>query len=108
MAAETRARIICIFRSFPSPPRSRHARSAETFEFLSNPRALTCRCGKSPGRCPNGEAQAGLLGKYWSRRGVVFGGAYSGPRVRQLETARIVAEAYRSASLRFPDTASGS
>jgi len=28
----------------------------------------------------------------WSRRSVVFGGAYSGPRVRQLETARIVAE----------------
>jgi broad specificity phosphatase PhoE len=54
--------------------------------------------------CANGEAQAGLLGKYWSRRGVVFGGAYSGPRVRQLETARIVAEAYRSASLGFPET----
>jgi broad specificity phosphatase PhoE len=54
--------------------------------------------------CANGEAQAGLLGKYWSRRGVVFGGVYSGPRVRQLETARIVAEAYRSAGLGFPET----
>jgi broad specificity phosphatase PhoE len=53
--------------------------------------------------CANGEAQAGLLGEYWSRRGVVFAGAYSGPRVRQMETARIVAEAYRSAGLDFPD-----
>jgi len=54
--------------------------------------------------CANGEAQAGLLGKYWSRRGVVFGGVYSGPRVRQLETGRIVAEAYRGAGLDFPET----
>src|ERR1039457_3082384 len=55
--------------------------------------------------CANGEAQAGLLGEYWSRRGVVFGSVYSGPRVRQLETARIVAEAYRSAGHGFPETA---
>jgi len=54
--------------------------------------------------CANGEAQAGLLGEYWSRRGVVFGSVYSGPRVRQRETTRIVAEAYRSAGLAFPDT----
>jgi len=53
--------------------------------------------------CANGEAQAGLLGEYWSRRGVVFGGVYSGPCVRQRETARIVAEAYRSSGLAFPD-----
>src|ERR1039458_7941295 len=54
--------------------------------------------------CANGEAQAGLLGEYWSRRGVVFGSVYSGPRVRQLETARMVAGAYRSAGLSFPET----
>lgn len=54
--------------------------------------------------CANGEAQARLLGEYWSRRGVVFGRSYSGPRVRQLQTARIVAEAYRSAGLGFPET----
>jgi broad specificity phosphatase PhoE len=54
--------------------------------------------------CANGEMQARLLGEYWSRRGVVFGSVYSGPRVRQLETARIVAEAYRSAGLNFPET----
>jgi broad specificity phosphatase PhoE len=54
--------------------------------------------------CANGEAQARLLGEYWSRRGVVFAGAYSGPRVRQLETARIVADAYRSAGLLFRET----
>jgi broad specificity phosphatase PhoE len=45
-----------------------------------------------------------LLGEYWSRRGVVFSGVYSGPRVRQRETAGIVAEAYRSVGLAFPDT----
>src|SRR5260370_27112785 len=54
--------------------------------------------------CANGEAQARLLGEYWSRRGVFFGGVYSGPRVRQLETARFVANAYRSAGLFFPET----
>jgi len=54
--------------------------------------------------CANGEAQAGLLGEYWSRRGVVFGRSYSGPRIRQRETARIVAEKYRSAGLGFPET----
>ncbi|MGC2357051.1 MAG: histidine phosphatase family protein [Candidatus Acidiferrum sp.] len=54
--------------------------------------------------CANGETQAKLLGEYWSRRGVVIDGVYSGPRVRQLETARIVKEAYRSAALFFPET----
>ena len=54
--------------------------------------------------CANGEAQARLLGEYWSRRGVVFSGVYSGPRVRQRETARIVAEAYRRAGVGFPET----
>jgi broad specificity phosphatase PhoE len=54
--------------------------------------------------CANGETQAKLLGEYWSRRGVVFDGVYSGPRVRQLETARIVKEAYCSAGLAFPET----
>ena len=53
--------------------------------------------------CANGEAQSGLLGKYWSRRGVVFDRAYSGPRVRQMETARIVAESYRSTGRGFPE-----
>ncbi len=54
--------------------------------------------------CANGETQARLLGEYWSQRGVVIDCVYSGPRVRQLETARIVAEAYRSAGLPFPET----
>jgi broad specificity phosphatase PhoE len=54
--------------------------------------------------CRNGETQAGLLGQYWSRRGVVFDGIYSGPRIRQRETARIVAEAYREAGVDFPET----
>jgi len=48
--------------------------------------------------------QARLLGEYWSRRSVVFDSAYSGPRVRQRETARIVAEAYRSTGVDFPET----
>jgi broad specificity phosphatase PhoE len=54
--------------------------------------------------CANGEAQSALLGKYWSRRGVVFDRAYSGPRIRQMETARIVAESYRSTGRGFPET----
>jgi broad specificity phosphatase PhoE len=54
--------------------------------------------------CANGETQAKLLGEYWARRGLAFGGVYSGPRVRQRETARIVSEAYRSAGVDFPET----
>jgi len=54
--------------------------------------------------CANGETQAQLLGEYWSSRGVVFGGVYSGPRVRQRETARTVSEAYRTAGVDFPET----
>jgi broad specificity phosphatase PhoE len=54
--------------------------------------------------CANGQTQANLLGEYWARRGLAFGSVYSGPRVRQLETARIVSEAYRSAGVDFPET----
>ena len=54
--------------------------------------------------CANGEAQARLLGEYWSRKGAVFARSFSGPRARQLETSRIVAEAYRGASVNFPET----
>jgi broad specificity phosphatase PhoE len=53
--------------------------------------------------CAHGEAQARWLGKYWLRRGVTFGKAYSGPRVRQRETARLVAEVYRDAGSSFPE-----
>jgi len=48
--------------------------------------------------------QSRLLGEYWSRRGVMFDGVYSGPRARQLETARLVTEAYRSAGVVFRET----
>ena len=54
--------------------------------------------------CANGETQARLLGEYWSRRGMAFDRVYSGPRTRQTETARFVAEAYRAAGVDFPET----
>jgi broad specificity phosphatase PhoE len=54
--------------------------------------------------CANGEIQANLLGEYWTRRGLPFTSAYSGPRFRQRETARIVAEAYRRVGIDFPET----
>lgn len=50
-----------------------------------------------------GERQARLLGEYWTRRNVKFDRIFSGPRVRQKDTAKIVAESYRSAQLRFPE-----
>jgi broad specificity phosphatase PhoE len=53
--------------------------------------------------CANGEAQARLLGEYWLRRGMIFHNAYSGPRIRQRETARIVADVYRDAGRCFPE-----
>lgn len=53
--------------------------------------------------CANGEAQARLLGEYWLRRGMIFHNVYSGPRIRQRETARIVADVYRDAGRSFPE-----
>jgi broad specificity phosphatase PhoE len=55
--------------------------------------------------CATGEVQARLLGEYWARRGVLFSRAWSGPRVRQVQTARTVDEAYRSLDRRFPKLA---
>ena len=54
--------------------------------------------------CANGETQSRWLGEYWSQRGMVFSGVYSGPRVRQRETARMVAESYLRAGVDFPET----
>ena len=51
-----------------------------------------------------GETQARLLGDYWARRRVLFDRVYSGPRVRQIETARIVGEAYVKLDLPWPET----
>ncbi|HSY91395.1 MAG TPA: histidine phosphatase family protein [Candidatus Binatus sp.] len=53
--------------------------------------------------CATGESQARLLGEYWARRGVLFGRAWSGPRVRQEQTARFVEEAYRRLGREFPE-----
>jgi broad specificity phosphatase PhoE len=53
--------------------------------------------------CANGQAQARLLGEYWLRRGIIFHSAYSGPRMRQRETARIVSDVYRAADRSFPE-----
>lgn len=49
-----------------------------------------------------GEAQSRLLGEYWASHKLVFDRVFSGPRVRQQETARIVGEAYKQAGLPWP------
>ena len=51
---------------------------------------------------PLGEAQARLLGEYWTRRNIVFDRACSGPRVRQKDTVKLVSRAYENAGLKFP------
>jgi len=51
-----------------------------------------------------GETQARLLGEYWAGRRIPFDHVYSGPRRRQLDTARIAGEAYRKAGLPWPET----
>jgi broad specificity phosphatase PhoE len=53
--------------------------------------------------CATGEEQSRMLGEYWARRGVHFARAWSGPRVRQVQTARIVEEAYRRLGREFPE-----
>ena len=52
-----------------------------------------------------GEVQSRLLGEYWARRGVQFSRVCSGPRVRQVQTARIVEEACRRLGQEFPEVA---
>ncbi len=49
-----------------------------------------------------GEIQAHRLGEFWASRQMVFNRVYSGPRVRQLNTASIVSDAYQQAGLEFP------
>jgi broad specificity phosphatase PhoE len=53
-----------------------------------------------------GEEQARLLGQYWARRRVAFDRIFSGPRRRQIDTARIAAAAYRSAGLEIAEPVS--
>jgi broad specificity phosphatase PhoE len=55
--------------------------------------------------CATGEVQARLLGEYWARRGVVYSRACSGARVRHVQTARLVEEAYRKSGREFPEVA---
>jgi broad specificity phosphatase PhoE len=54
---------------------------------------------------PTGEIQARKLGEYWALRNVAFDRVYSGPRVRQIDTAKIVAAIYRRRGLAFPEVA---
>jgi broad specificity phosphatase PhoE len=50
-----------------------------------------------------GERQARVLGEYWARHKINFDRVFSGPRVRQMDTARIVAAACREAGHAFPE-----
>jgi len=50
-----------------------------------------------------GEKQARVLGEYWARHEINFDRVFSGPRVRQLDTARIAAAAWREAGIAFPE-----
>ena len=52
---------------------------------------------------PLGEQQARLLGEYWVRRGVQFDEVFTGPRVRQIETAALAGEAFAKAGLPWPE-----
>lgn len=50
-----------------------------------------------------GEKQSRLLGEYWVHRQMVFQRIYTGPRSRQMETARIAGEQYERAGLPWPE-----
>jgi broad specificity phosphatase PhoE len=50
-----------------------------------------------------GEAQSRILGEYWAGLNLCFDHVYSGPRLRQRETARIVGEVYRQTGRRWPE-----
>ena len=44
-----------------------------------------------------------MLGEYWARRKVQFDRVYSGPRLRQKESARIAGEGFKQAGLDWPE-----
>jgi broad specificity phosphatase PhoE len=50
-----------------------------------------------------GELQSRILGEYWAGLKLKFDRVYSGPRVRQRETARIAGEAYKAAGFNWPE-----
>lgn len=50
-----------------------------------------------------GEEQARILGNYWAGLSLSFDRVYSGPKVRQRETARWVGEIYKAAGLNWPE-----
>jgi broad specificity phosphatase PhoE len=50
-----------------------------------------------------GEEQGRFLGAYWASHKVVFDRVYTGPKVRQRETARITGEAYQRAGIPWPE-----
>jgi broad specificity phosphatase PhoE len=52
---------------------------------------------------PLGETQSRLLGEFWARHKLHFDRICSGPRVRQKDTATVVAMAYRNMNLAFPE-----
>lgn len=51
-----------------------------------------------------GQRQSELLGTFWAARGMAFDEVFSGPRERQLDTARIVGESYARAGRPWPQT----
>jgi broad specificity phosphatase PhoE len=50
-----------------------------------------------------GEAQARLLGEYWARHKIVFDRAYTGPCIRQKDTAALLSDVHKRAGTPFPD-----
>ena len=52
---------------------------------------------------PIGETQARLLSEYWASRNIAFDHVYSGPRVRQIDTAKLVANSHRRLGVSFPE-----
>jgi broad specificity phosphatase PhoE len=52
---------------------------------------------------PLGETQARALGHFWALHKIAFDRVCSGPCVRQMDSAKIVGEAYRDAGLSFPE-----
>ncbi len=52
---------------------------------------------------PLGEQQARLLGDYWVKRGLRFDAVFTGPRVRQIETAALAGEAFARAGIPWPE-----
>lgn len=83
----------------PSSPRHFYPMSTLTLVRHGQARAFQ---KESDVLSPLGKVQSRKLGEYWLRRQITFDEVYTGPLVRQMDTADLVATSFEEAGLAWP------